>query len=258
MPTSEKPIILNTVKPSRNFLAIIAVLIIFVLLLIALSVALSVNYFDASKQLGIIAVVVLLPFAGLILATGFIFRHSQRLFALSKDEGLLSQIMSPERQRSKLNAEITELAALMEIGKEQYGDLRAAYILAEDLALRQVEQEKKQPLKRHIKVGEADFDAVFISRDVLTFIEVVFLVTPNVSQAKIDKIFGKIATVKKNFHHVRTHSKFRLMMALVTQLDESATAELKKSLTLKFDETPVDVDIRFFDFEELQKVFTEE
>ena len=257
MVKTEKPVILNTANPSRNFLAIIAVLIIFVLLLIGISVALSLNYFDTSKQLGVIAVVVLLPFAGLILATGFIFRHSQRLFALSKNEGVLSQLMSPENQRRKLNNEITELAALMEIPEEQYGDLRAAYILAEDLALRQIEQEKKLPLKRHIKVGEAEFDAVFISRDILTFVEVVFLVTPNVSQEKISKIFGKINTVKKNFQHVRTNSKFRLMIALVTQLDETATAELKASLTEKFTETPVGVDIRFFDFEELQKIFTE-
>lgn len=258
MTKTEKPVVLNTANPSRNFFAVIVVLIIFVLLLVGLSVALSLSYFETSKQLAVAAILILLPFAGLILATGFIFRHSQRIFALSKDEGLLSNLMSPENQRHKLNNEIVELAALMEIPKEQYGDLRAAYILAEDLALRQIEQEKKQPLKRHIKVGEAGFDAVFISRDVLTFVEVIFLVSPHVSQEKIDGIFGKINTVKKNFLHVRTHSKFRLMLALVTQLDENATRELKNSLTQKFTETPVDVAIRFFDFEELQKVFTEE
>ena len=255
---SKKPVILNTVNPSRNFLAVVVVLIVFVLLLISLSVALSLNYFDVSKQIGIVALLVFLPFAGLIFATGFIFRHSQRLFALSKNDGMLSQLMSPENQRRKLNNEIIELAKLMDIPEEQLGDLRAAYILAEDLALRQVEQEKKQPLKRHIKVGEAEFDAVFISRDILTFVEVIFLVTPHVSQKKIDAVFGKINTVKKNFLHIRKHSKFRLLLALVTQLDESATADLRSSLTQKFTETPVDVDIRFFDFEELQKIFTEE
>ena len=257
MTKSEKPVLLNTASPSRNFLAVVVVLIVFVLLLISISVALSLNYFDVSKQMGIVALLILLPFAGLILATGFIFRHSQRLFALAKDEGTISQLMSPDNQRRKLNNEITELAKLMEIPAEQFGDLRAAYILAEDLALRQIEQEKKQPLKRHVKVGEAEFDAVFISRDILTFVEVVFLVTPHVSQAKIDRIFGKISIVKKNYLHVRKHSKFRLLLGLVTQLDESATAELRSSLTQKFTETPVDVDIRFFDFEELQKIFTE-
>lgn len=257
MAKTEKPVLLNTASPTRNFLAVVIVLIVFVLLLIGLSIALSLNYLDASKQISIVAVLVLLPFAGLILATGLIFRHSQRIFALSKDEGMLSQLMSPENQRHKLNNEIVELAALMEIPEEQYGDLRAAYILAEDLALREIEQEKKQPLKRHIKVGEAEFDAVFISRDVLTFVEVVFLVTPHVSQKKIDGVFDKIKTVKKNFLHVRSHSKFRLLMALVTQLDEKATKELRLSLTQKFTETPVDVDIRFFDFEELQRIFTE-
>lgn len=258
MTKPSKPVVLNTVNPSRNFLAVVVVLIVFVLLLISISVALSFNYFDLSKQIGIVALLVFLPFAGLILATGFIFRHSQRLFVLSKDDVMLSQLMSPERQRNKLNNEIIELAKLMEIPDEQLGDLRAAYILAEDLALRQVEQETKLPLKRHIKVGEAEFDAVFISRDILTFVEVIFLVTPHVSQAKIDAVFGKISIVKKNYLHARKHSKFRLLLGLVTQLDESATAELRSSLIQKFTETPVDVDIRFFDFEELQKIFTEE
>lgn len=253
----KKPFVLDTANPSRNFFAVVLVLIIFVLLLIGVSVALSLNYFDVSKQFGIVALLVLLPFAGLVVATGFIFRHSQRIFSLSKNEQILTQIMPPESQRRKLNNEILELAAIMEIPEEQYGDLRAAYILAEDLALRQIEQEKKQPLKRHVKVGEADFDAVFISRDILAFVEVIFLVTPNVSQEKINKIFGKINTVKKNFRHIRTHSKFSLMLALVTQLEEHETADLKKSLTQKFTETPVDVDIRFFDFEELQRIFTE-
>ncbi|CAN5398301.1 hypothetical protein BH10ACI1_BH10ACI1_35350 [soil metagenome] len=258
MVKTEKPVVLNTVNPSRNFLAVVVVLIVFVLLLISLSVMLSLNYFETSKQVGIVALLVLLPFAGLVLATGFIFRHSQRIFALSKDEGMLSQLMSPESQRRKLNNEIVEFARVMEIPEENLGDLRAAYILAEDLALRQIEQETKLPLKRHIKVGDAEFDAVFISRDVLTFVAVIFLVTPFVSQKKIDLVFGKINSVKKNYQHVRRHSKFRLLLALVTQLDESATAELRSSLIQKFTETPVDVDIRFFDFEELQKNFTEE
>lgn len=258
MAKTDRPIPLDTKNPSRNFLAVTAVLVIFVLFLISLSIGLSLNYFAAASQTAVGAVIVLLPFAGLIAATGFIYRHSQRLLALSKYEDLILELMPPDNQRRKLNGQVGELAATMNITDEQLGDLRAAYILAEDLALRQIEQEKKSPLKRHIRVGDAEFDAVFISRDVLIFVEVSFLVTPNVSQAKIDGIFRKINAVKKNFQHIRKNAKFRLLFALVTQLDESAASELRDSMVRKFGETPVDVDIRLFDFEELQKTFTEE
>ncbi len=254
----DKPIQLDTANPTRNFLAVVVVLVIFVLFLISLSIALALNYFDATKQTAVVVTIVLLPFAGLILATGFIYRHSQRLFALSKYEDLILQLAPPESQRRRLNAEVKELAAVMDITEEQLGDLRAAYILAEDLALRQIEQEKKSPLKRHIMVGDAEFDAVFISRDVLTFVEVTFLVTPHISQERIDEIFEKINSVKRNFHHIRRNSRFRLLLALVTQLDISGESDLRSSLAQKFAGTPVDVDVRFFDFEELQQNFTEE
>jgi len=258
MAKTDKPIPVDISNPSRNFLTIVVVLIVFVLFLISLSVAFALNYFDASKQVAVVALLVLLPFAGLILATGFIYRHSQRLFALSKYEGLILQLAPPESQRQRLNAEVKELAAVMNISDEQLGDLRAAYILAEDLALRQIEQEKRLPLKRHIKVGDAEFDAVFISQDVLTFVEVTFLVSPHISQERIEGVFKKINAVKKNFQHIRKNSKFKLLLALVTQLDAAAEANLRLTLVQRFAETPVDVDIRFFDFEQLQQTFTEE
>ncbi|HEY0427296.1 MAG TPA: hypothetical protein VGC76_05780 [Pyrinomonadaceae bacterium] len=255
---TDKPIPVNTSNPTRNFLAVVILLVVFVLFLISLSIAVALNYFETSQATAVVVVIILLPFAGLILATGFIYRHSQRLFALSKYEGMILELMSPEGQRQKLNSQVKELALVMDISEEQLGDLRAAYILAEDLALRQIEQEKKLPLKRHIKVGDAEFDAVFISRDVLAFVEVTFLVAPHISQEKIDRIFKKINAVKRNFQHIRRNSKFRLLLAVVTQLDAAAESDLRSSLVEKFAETPVDVDIRFFDFEHLQQIFTEE
>ena len=45
-------------------------------------------------------------------------------------------------------------------------------------------------------------------------------------------------------------------MVLVTQLDERDVTELRSSIGKKiFPETPVDIDIRLRDFEELQKIY---
>lgn len=258
MAKTGKSISLNTANPSRNFLTVAVVLIVFVLFLISLSVALALNYFEASKQFAAVAVLISIPLAGLIAAVIFIYRHSQKLFASSKTEENFSRLMPPESQRRKLNAEVRDLASTMNVAAENLSDLRAAYILAEDLALRKIEQEMKLPLKRHIRVGDAEFDAVFISRAALTFVEVAFLVTPEFSQEKVDFIFEKLGKVKKSFFHIRKSSKFKLMLAVVTQIDVEGESDLRSSLARQFSETPVDVDIRFFDFEELQKIFTEE
>ena len=48
--------------------------------------------------------------------------------------------------------------------REQLGDLQSAYIVAEDLALRQIQQEENIPLMRHVSVGGVPFDAVMIKR----------------------------------------------------------------------------------------------
>lgn len=258
MAKTDKPVLLNTGNSSRNFFAVMVVLAVFVLFLISLSVALAWNYFEASKQFFIAAVLAAIPLAGLIAASIFIYRHSQRLFASTRNEENFSRLMPPESQRRKLNAQVKEIAAVMNLPEENMGDLRAAYILAEDLALRKIEQEMKLPLKRHIRVGDAEFDAVFISRAALTFVEVAFLVSSKFQQAKIDLILEKLDKVKKSFFHIRKNSKFKLMLAVVTQLDVEGASDLRSSLARQFEETPVDVDIRFFDFEELQRIFTEE
>lgn len=258
MAKTDKPVLLNTANPSRNFLAVAVVLIVLVLFLISLSAALALNYFEAAKQFAVIAILILIPLAGLIAAIIFIHRHSQRLFASARNEENFSRLMPPESQRRKLNAQVKELAAAMNLDKENLGDLRAAYILAEDLALRKIEQEMKLPLKRHIRIGDAEFDAVFISRAALTFVEAAFLVTSKYPQEKIDLILEKLGKVKKSFFHIRKNSKFKLLLAVVTQLDVEGESDLRSSLAQQFNETPVDVDIRFFDFEELQRIFTEE
>ena len=258
MVKTDKPVLLNTANPSRNFFAVAVVLAVLVLFLISLSAALALSYFEESKQFLVVALLILIPLAGLAAAIVLIYRHSQRLFASTRNDENFSRLMPPESQRRKLNVQVKELAGVMNVARENLGDLRAAYILAEDLTLRKIEQEMRLPLKRHIRVGDAEFDAVFISRASLTFVEVAFLVTPEFSQQKVDLILEKLGKVKKSFFHIRKNSKFKLMLAVVMQLDAESESELRSSLAQKFNETPVDVDIRFFNFEELQRIFTEE
>jgi len=166
------------------------------------------------------------------------------------------EIDLPESQRQKLNHEVIALAKILDISQEQLSDLLSAYIIAEDLALRQIQQEARMPVLRHVQIGNVPFDGVVVKQDIVTCIEVTFLVTPNISQEKINLIMNKMASTKKAFSRLNVGAKMRLLLVLVTQLDQQAEAQLRSSLVKKFGQTPVDVDIRLLDFEGLQKIYT--
>ncbi len=180
-----------------------------------------------------------------------------RMLSAAKDEKRIDcETALPEIQRQNLNLEVFELSKILEVESAQISDLQSAYIVAEDLAMRQIQQEENVPLMRHVTLGKAPFDAVLIKNGVISCIEVAFLVSPDIRQEKLDAMMRKIALVKKAFGETGIGMKIRLMMVLVTQLTSEDGDQLRSVLNSKrFSDTPVDIDIRLLDFEELQKIY---
>jgi hypothetical protein len=169
------------------------------------------------------------------------------------------QVAAADLQRQSLNIEVLELSRVLAVESAQISDLQSAYIVAEDLALRQIQQEENVPMMRHVTIGRAPFEAVFVKNDVLVCIDVSFLVVPDLRQEKLRAMIRKISVVKKAFAAMRSKMRIRLMMVLVTQLTPEDEQKLRKALsTQRFEETPVDIDIRILDFEALQKIYVTE
>ncbi|CAN5460836.1 hypothetical protein BH10ACI3_BH10ACI3_15630 [soil metagenome] len=165
----------------------------------------------------------------------------------------------PELQRQNINIEVRELARLLGVGNDQLADLLSAYIVAEDLALRQIQQEENLPLMRHVSIGKTPFDGILVDQDLITCIEVSFLVVPDIRQERIEAMLKKVAQAKKNLGEMKSRLRVRLMMVLVTQLTQDEEDILRGMLvTKRFTDTPVDIDIRLLDFELLQKVYVSE
>ena len=165
----------------------------------------------------------------------------------------------PELQRQNVNVEVRELGRLLNVGDDSLADLLSAYVVAEDLALRQIQQEENLPLMRHVSIGKTPFDGVLVDRDLITCIEVSFLVTPDVRQDRIAAMLKKITQAKKNLAELKSRLRLRLMLVLVTQLTSDEEEHLRGMLiTRRFTDTPVDIDIRLLDFEMLQKVYVSE
>ncbi len=239
-------------QPHRNYPLIAASALLLAALLLGVVMALRSQEFVGAAFFGasiaLYAVVAIVYFAS-----------ARRSAALDDRKFIHWDSAMPELQRQNVNIEVRELARLLNVGDEQLGDLLSAYIVAEDLALRQIQQEENLPLLRHVNIGKTSFDGVLVDRDLITCIEVSFLVVPDVRQDRIEAMLKKVTQAKNNLLELKSRLRLRLMIVLVTQLTLDEEEQLRGMLvTRRFSDTPVDIDIRLLDFEMLQKVYVSE
>lgn len=197
----------------------------------------------------------------LLVVGAFVFAYQNfvqfRKLAAARSEGLIKwEAANPDVQRQNLNLEVLELSRILDMGSDQLSDLQSAYIVAEDLALRQIQQEEKIPLLRHVSVCGVPFNAVMVKSDFLYCTEVSFLVSPELRQDRIDAIMRKIHQVDKCLKELQLAMRAKLMIVLITQLNSDEETRLRSSLgKRRFPETPVEIEIRFLDFEALQRIY---
>jgi hypothetical protein len=239
-------------RPRLNYPLYIAAGVLFLAVVAGVGVAFrSENYTEG---------VIFLIAAALMLALVIIYQAaSQRAHASDERRVIRWDAAIPELQRQNVNVEVRELARQLNVGEDSLTDLLSAYIVGEDLALRQIQQEENLPLMRHVSIGGSAFDAILIDHDLITCIEVAFLVKPDVRQEKIEAMLKKISTAMADLGKKKSRLKLRLMLVLVTQITEEEEERLRGMLTTRrFTDTPVDIDIRMLDFEELQRTYVTE
>jgi hypothetical protein len=193
---------------------------------------------------------------GLIAYAWFSIDQFKRLIAAHDQNRIDWEAALPEIQRQNLKLEVVELSKVLDTEGEHVSELQSTYIVAEDLALRQIQQEENVPLLRHVGVGDVPFDAVFVKDEVLNCCEVSFLVAPDLRQDKIDAMMRKVKRVKESVAAAGSSLAVRMMLILITQLSPEDDERLRSVLnTRRFSGTPVDIDIRLLDFESLQKIY---
>lgn len=249
--------------PAQNYFPFLIVVIVIVCLSAGLALAFASAQMNETQRWTLIGFLIAFSVFGLLfslfgsaISEWLVLREWRKLSASENESRIVWDILPPDEQRKKLTSEVQVLAQVLEIPAEQMSDLLSAYIVAEDLALRQIQQEENVPLLRHVSIGGSDFDAVLINQEVITCIDVTFLVKPEMSQEKINRVLQKVGNAKKIFSQLSPESRVKLLLVLVTQLDDRALTQLRSLLGKKqFPATPVDIDIRFKDFEELQKIY---
>lgn len=203
-----------------------------------------------------IAALATLAVAGLLVIAS---RGQRRMLADKAASWVAWEPAEPDVQRETLNVAVNELSRLLKVQPDAVGELQTAFIVGEDLALRQIQQEENVPVMRHVSVGGVPFDAVFTKDDIVVCCEVCFLVSPELGQDRIVSMMRKIGTVKRSIAEMNIGMQVRLMVVLVTQMPAAEVEKLRGTLSTKrFTSTPVDIDIRLMDFAGLQKVYVTE
>ncbi len=119
-----------------NQLTLIVLLIILVVIAIAVSFSVSAASLSNTQKWAFLSVLILFPFFSIATITWLILRHSKKLIVSSNDSVHAWETTSHEKQKRKLNVEVRELAESLVLSADQLTDLRSAYIVADDLALR--------------------------------------------------------------------------------------------------------------------------
>ncbi|HUF04851.1 MAG TPA: hypothetical protein VMM38_11840 [Aridibacter sp.] len=241
-----------------NYLFLVVALIALVCLSVALALAYGSGGMTSGQIWFLIAFLILFSVFSISIVTWLVLSQSRQIAFAERDGAIDWRTTSPEKQKRRLNLEIRELGAILKLGESQLADLRAAYIVAEDLALRRIQSESGVPLMRKVTLGAADFDAVLIEGDLVTCVTMIFLVRPSIPQEKINRLLRESAIARNALGEFRKGSRIRLLLLLVTQLDQKGEARLRSTVADLFRATPVNVDIRWMDFQKLQRLYSDE
>lgn len=250
----------NGNRSTNYFPFLIALIIIACAAVGSVLVFASKNFSDVQRWV-LVGFIIVFPVFGILIALfgsaiseWLTMREVRKISMTNNRRNTAWDILPPNEQKRKLVAEVKKLAEMMDIPGEQMSDLLSAYIVAEDLALREIQYEEKIPLMRHVSIGGCDYEAILYNEEKLICMDVSFLVEPELKQEKIAEILKRVGQTKIVMSKLRPELKVELLLVLVTQLDKEDETKLRETLGKnRFPNTPVSVDIRLKDFEKLQK-----
>ena len=218
----------ESARLTRNPLGVVGLFIALVYGIAGLVLGVSARYLSGSERLPLIWFLVLFPFA--LLATFYVLvsRHHSKLYApldfydkdgffrtLTADE---HRVRLDEAVKDALQEEEQPLRTADGVGAPGTGEpdsttvnsLRQTYVMAEELALREIEAEFGVPVQRNLAVGSALLDGVAGLHGVLTAIEVKFVRGPEWRRRAREAIGQAV-------YEMRLPAGMPLLVALVTE-----------------------------------------
>ncbi|HAK88929.1 MAG TPA: hypothetical protein DHV16_09305 [Nitrospiraceae bacterium] len=255
-------------KLARNPLGIIALFIVLVYGIAALVLGISSNNLQTYEKLPLIYFLVIFPIIVLIVFYRLVSKHHVKLYAPDdfRDKEGFFRALSPLEQKQKLDEEIksieeesktsetstskTPLSVEMEgAGFLKSVTTRHAYVLAEELAFREIEREFGVYVHRQVAIGpDYGVDGIFQYGEKSIAIEIKYSKRPQhiraIMQREIER-FSKLGQDAKGSS-----------VLLLVIVSDGWTSEQKKNeldiLTIMARETIQPIKLRIYDFDELK------
>jgi hypothetical protein len=252
---------------SRNPLGIIALFIVLVYGIAGIVLGFSSQHLEPCERQPLIWFLVVFPVIVLAAFYRLVTCHHAKLYAphdFQEDEGFF-RAMSPIEQKQRLEEEIREVELASSVDRsdrttENETDaseivdavgVRHAWVLAEEVAIREIESEFGVTVQRQVAYGpDYGFDGIFQYKDKLAILEIKYVRRPN-WRPMIESAIKHLQRAKDAVKPARV-----FVLAIVTdelpitrrEAEIQQTRELLKTASL-------DIDVRVYDFLELKRKY---
>lgn len=258
-------------KLSRNPLGIIALFIVLVYGIAALLLGVSSDNLQATERLPLIYFLVFFPFIVLIAFYRLVAKHHVKLYAPEdfQDKEGFFRALSPLEQKQKLEEEIRNIEEetktnslpsnetknrTLAVEMEGSGILRTsltrhAYVLAEELAFREVEREFGTSVHRQVAVGrDYGYDGIFMNKGKPIVIEIKYTRRPQHVRMMMRRELDRFAKIAQS---MKPEPSF-LFVVVAEGLDVEQNNKEMNRLMQMAEEAKLPVEIRIYNFDELK------
>lgn len=262
-------------KLSRNPLGIIALFIVLVYGIAALVLGISSSNLQPDERLPLIYFLVFFPVIVLIVFYRLVSHHHVKLYApldFPDKEGFF-RVLSPLEQKQKLEEEIRNIEEeakveeaqqpesvkdkILSVEMEGAGILRTistrhAYVLAEELAYREIESEFGVSVHRQVAIGhDYGVDGIFLKKGKPVAIEIKYTRRPQHARMIIRRELDRFSNIAQS---MKPEPSFLFILVTEGFSDKQRILE-KERLMKMIEDSKLSIQIRIFDFDELKEKY---
>jgi hypothetical protein len=252
---------------SRNPLGIIALFIVLVYGIAGLVLGVSSRSLEPSERRPLVWFLVVFPVVVLTVFYRLVTKHHVKLYApldFPDAEGFF-RALTPSEQKERLDQEIRELESagpaierhgIIAVEMEGTGivrdlSVRHAWVLAEELAFRELESEFGSPIQRQVAVaGDYGVDGVFLDRGRLRIVEIKFT-----QHQRLARIVRKAADQLSRFAGKLQPAPSFILAIVVEALPHDQLKHELARCQEQLKSMPFPIDLRIYDFGELKEKY---
>jgi hypothetical protein len=245
---------------ARNPLGIIALFIVLVYGIAGFVFKGSIQGLEPNERLPLIWFLVCFPVLVLIAFCWLVARHHTKLYAPEdfQDREGFFRALDPSEQRARLDAEVRELekeeSALTPGGQADVLSseaIRNSWVLAEELAFREIEAEFSVKIQRQVAVGVRDFgvDGVFLRNGRINIVEIKFT-----RQSSIRHVI-RHAVEQLSAFAADSKSPLQFLLVLVVDTPEGVSPSLVEQAKQHLSKDGISIDLRVFEFDHLKEKY---